>query len=50
MVASKLRRVLGEQSATTAKGVIIPLHMSVGWSCFRRTAPAPASWCTPPSA
>jgi diguanylate cyclase (GGDEF)-like protein len=34
VVAAKLRRVLGEQSATTAEGVIIPLHVSVGWSCF----------------
>jgi len=34
IVASKLRRVLGEQSATTAEGVIIPLHVSVGWSCY----------------
>jgi len=34
VVASKLRRVLGEQSATTAEGVIIPLHVSVGWACF----------------
>jgi diguanylate cyclase (GGDEF)-like protein len=34
VVATKLRRVLGEQSATTAEGVIIPLHVSVGWSCF----------------
>ncbi|HET9039219.1 MAG TPA: diguanylate cyclase [Gemmatimonadales bacterium] len=34
VVASKLRRVLGEQSATTAEGIIIPLHVSVGWACF----------------
>jgi diguanylate cyclase (GGDEF)-like protein len=34
VVAGKLRRVLGEQSATTAEGVIIPLHVSVGWACF----------------
>ena len=34
VVAAKLRRVLGEQSATTAEGVIIPLHVSVGWACF----------------
>ena len=34
IVASKLRRVLGEQSATTAEGVIIPLQVSVGWSCY----------------
>lgn len=33
-VAAKLRRVLGEQSATTAEGVIIPLHVSVGWACY----------------
>jgi len=34
VAASKLRRVLGEQSATTAEGIIIPLHVSVGWACF----------------
>jgi diguanylate cyclase (GGDEF)-like protein len=34
VVAAKLRRVLGEQSATTAEGVIIPLHVSVGSACF----------------
>jgi len=34
VVAAKLRRVLGEQSATTSEGVIIPLHVSVGWACF----------------
>jgi diguanylate cyclase (GGDEF)-like protein len=34
VVAAKLRRVLGEQSATTAEGLIIPLHVSVGWACF----------------
>ena len=34
VVAGKLRLVLGEQSATTAEGVIIPLHVSVGWACF----------------
>ena len=34
VLAVKLRRVLGEQSATTAEGVIIPLHVSVGWSCY----------------
>ena len=34
VVANKLRRVLGEQSATTAEGIIIPLHVSVGWACF----------------
>ena len=47
VVAAKLRRVLGEQSATTAEGVIIPLHVSVGWACFPATAPARASWSTP---
>jgi diguanylate cyclase (GGDEF)-like protein len=31
VLAAKLRRVLGEQSATTAEGVIIPLQVSVGW-------------------
>lgn len=34
VVAGKLRRVLGEQSATTAEGVIIPLHVSVGAASF----------------
>jgi diguanylate cyclase (GGDEF)-like protein len=34
VVAAKLRRVLGEQSTTTAEGVIIPLHVTVGWACF----------------
>jgi len=34
VVAGKLRRVLGEQSATTSEGVIIQLHVSVGWACF----------------
>jgi diguanylate cyclase (GGDEF)-like protein len=34
VVAAKLRRVLGEQAATTAEGVIIPLHVSVGWACY----------------
>jgi diguanylate cyclase (GGDEF)-like protein len=34
VVAAKLRRVLGEQAATTAEGVIIPLHVSVGWSVY----------------
>jgi diguanylate cyclase (GGDEF)-like protein len=34
VVAAKLRRVLGEQSASTAEGVIIPLHVSVGWACY----------------
>ena len=34
VVAAKLRRVLGEQSATTSEGVIIPLQVSVGWACF----------------
>ncbi len=32
VLASKLRRVLGEQAATTAEGVIIPLNVSVGWA------------------
>jgi diguanylate cyclase (GGDEF)-like protein len=34
VLAAKLRRVLGEQSASTEEGIIIPLHVSVGWSCF----------------
>ena len=32
VLAAKLRRILGEQSATTAEGVIIPLQVSVGWA------------------
>jgi diguanylate cyclase (GGDEF)-like protein len=32
VLAGKLRRVLGEQAATTAEGVIIPLNVSVGWA------------------
>jgi diguanylate cyclase (GGDEF)-like protein len=34
VVATKLRRILGEQPATTAEGVIIPLNVSVGWASF----------------
>ncbi|MGH7527243.1 MAG: diguanylate cyclase [Gemmatimonadales bacterium] len=34
VLATKLRRVLGEQAATTAEGVIIPLHVSVGWASY----------------
>jgi diguanylate cyclase (GGDEF)-like protein len=34
VLAAKLRRVLGEQAAATAEGVIIPLQVSVGWACF----------------
>ena len=34
VVAAKLRRVLGEQAATTAEGVIIPLQVSVGWAVY----------------
>jgi GGDEF domain-containing protein len=33
-VAAKLKRVLGEQAATTAEGVIIPTNVSVGWATF----------------
>jgi diguanylate cyclase (GGDEF)-like protein len=32
VLAAKLRRVLGEQAATTAEGVIIPLNVSIGWA------------------
>lgn len=32
VLADKLRRVLGEQAAATAEGVIIPLNVSVGWA------------------
>lgn len=34
VLAAKLRRVLGEQAASTAEGVIIPLHVSVGWAVY----------------
>jgi len=34
VVAAKLRRVLGEQAATTTEGVIIPLQVSVGWAVY----------------
>jgi diguanylate cyclase (GGDEF)-like protein len=34
VLATKLKQVLGEQAAATAEGVIIPLHVSVGWACF----------------
>jgi diguanylate cyclase (GGDEF)-like protein len=34
VLAAKLRRVLGEQAATTAEGVIIPLIGSVGWASY----------------
>lgn len=32
VVAAKLRRVLGDHAASTVEGVIIPLHVSVGWA------------------
>jgi diguanylate cyclase (GGDEF)-like protein len=32
VLAAKLRRVLGEQAATTVEGVIIPLNVSIGWA------------------
>lgn len=34
VLAAKLRRILGEQAATTAEGVIIPLAISVGWAVY----------------
>ncbi len=34
VLAAKLRRVLGEQAASTAEGVIIPLNVSVGWAAY----------------
>ncbi len=34
VLAAKLRRVLGEQAAATAEGIIIPLHVSVGWAVY----------------
>lgn len=34
VLGAKLRRVLGEQAATTAEGVIIPLDVSVGWAVY----------------
>jgi diguanylate cyclase (GGDEF)-like protein len=32
VVATKLRRILGDHAASTVEGVIIPLHVSVGWA------------------
>ncbi len=32
VLATKLRRVLGEHAATTAEGMIIPINVSVGWA------------------
>ena len=32
VLATKLRRVLGEQAASTAEGMIIPLNVSIGWA------------------
>jgi diguanylate cyclase (GGDEF)-like protein len=34
VLARKLRRVLSEQAATTAEGVIIPLDVSIGWASY----------------
>jgi diguanylate cyclase (GGDEF)-like protein len=34
VLAAKLRRVLNEQAATTAEGVIIPLYVSIGWASY----------------
>ncbi len=34
VLGAKLRRILGEQAATTAEGVIIPLNVSVGWASY----------------
>jgi len=34
LLASKLGKILGAQSASTSEGIIIPLHVSVGWACF----------------
>lgn len=34
VLASKLRRVLGEQAATTVEGIRIPVNVSVGWACY----------------
>jgi diguanylate cyclase (GGDEF)-like protein len=34
VLATKLRRVLGEQAATTAEGIIIPLNVSIGWASY----------------
>jgi diguanylate cyclase (GGDEF)-like protein len=34
VLAAKLRRVLGEQAASTAEGIIIPLDVSVGWAVY----------------
>lgn len=32
VLAAKLRQVLGDHAASTSEGVIIPLHVSVGWA------------------
>ncbi len=32
VLAAKLRSVLGEQAATTAEGLIIPVNVSIGWA------------------
>ena len=34
VLAAKLRRVLSEQAATTAEGIIIPLYVSIGWASY----------------
>ncbi len=34
VLATKIRRVLGEQAATTAEGIIIPLNVSIGWASY----------------
>ncbi len=34
VLAAKLRRVLGEEAATTAEGIIIPLYVSIGWASY----------------
>ncbi|MGH7580443.1 MAG: diguanylate cyclase [Gemmatimonadales bacterium] len=42
VLAAKLRRVLGEQAATTAEGVIIPLNVSVGWAAHPTDGSSPS--------
>jgi len=49
VLAAKLRRVLGEQAATTAEGVIMPLHASVGWASFPADGASAAEWPMPPA-
>jgi diguanylate cyclase (GGDEF)-like protein len=42
VLAAKLRTIIGEQAATTAEGVIIPLNVSIGWSVHPIDGTTPA--------